>query len=370
MKMKKICLQILAFAYVFSCVLTTVEGSWAEKDLDYRKKITLASAAGASTNYVVKLNIGESAGSVGANFHIAGHGQADFDDIRFYDDDDATKLSYWIQDTVGASPNQTATIWVKVIDDLSSNRDIYIYYGDRSFESASDGKNTFVFFDDFNRANIADITTEAAYSKFNSATWSIENNMLKNVGGAGDPNKLIIDDLGSIAYDVEMLVRMNVDVWSVNNDKGRMGLSCCMVSATGEGYCALFHADQNSLDLLNDKLAWGTLGAYVWATDTWYHMKFRVIAPASNSGQVKVWQVGAAEPGAWTLNNTFGGAARGYGKVGVGGSNQADTTLFDNLVVRRVISPEPAFSSITGEENAPNFSASINGVMLNGVTFK
>jgi hypothetical protein len=370
MQKKKLFIQILVFAYALACALTTVEGSWGEKDHDYRKKITVTSAAGAGTNYVIRLNVGESAGSAGADFHIAGHGQTDLDDIRFCDDDEVTKLSYWVQDIVGISPNQTAIVWVKVIDDLSSNRDIYIYYGNPHLESASDGRNTFTFFDDFNRANIADITAETAYSKFNSATWSIQSNMLKNVGGAGDPNKLIIDDLGSIAYDVEMLVRMNVDVWSANNDLGRMGLSCCMNAATGEGYCALFHADQNSLDLLNDKLAWGTLGAFVWATDTWYHMKFRVIAPASNSGQVKVWQVGAAEPGAWTINNTFGGAARGYGKVGVGGSNQADTTLFDNLAVRKVVSPEPAFSSAAAEENAPFFPASINGVILNGVTFK
>jgi hypothetical protein len=100
-----------------------------------------------------------------------------------------------------------------------------------------------LWFDDFNRVANLDITTEASYSaKTGGCTWSIETSKLKNVGAAGDPNKLIITALGNVDTDIDMLAKINVTSF-VGGDLSRMGLSRCMDTDPSRcsGYCGLFH---------------------------------------------------------------------------------------------------------------------------------
>jgi hypothetical protein len=214
-----------------------------------------------------------------------------------------------------------------------------------------------LWYDDFDRANKTDITTEASYSiKTGDGAWSIENNKLKNVGAAGDPNKLIITGLGNVNADIDMLVKIDV-ISFAGGDLSRMGLSCCMNTdpSQGSGYCGLFHQDRNSLDLLNDLRSWGTEGAYGWSLNTWYYMRFRVINPTSKLGSVKVWQVGMAEPNTWTVDGNFGGGtARNYGEVGFAGSRTTDITYFDDILIRYVTEPEPSTFVATEERQGVN----------------
>ena len=213
--------------------------------------------------------------------------------------------------------------------------------------------NVYLWYDDFNRANKPDITTEAAYSvKTGGGTWAIESNTLKNVGASGDPNKLIITGLGDVNVAVDMLVKINVDSFNTG-DESRMGLSCCMdePSSRGSGYCALLHSDTSGPDLLNDLRSWGTSGTYSWSLDTWYYMRFRVTDPEGRLGQTKVWSVGNTEPSSWTVDGNFGsGVARNYGELGFAGSRTTDTTYFDDILIRYVVSSEPS-TSLGTEEN-------------------
>lgn len=56
-------------------------------------------------------------------------------------------LDYWIEEKVDG---EYAVFWVEVADDLSSNNAIiYIYYGKSDATTASNGEDTFLFFDDF-----------------------------------------------------------------------------------------------------------------------------------------------------------------------------------------------------------------------------
>jgi len=131
----------------------------------YRKSVTISGSTGAGTNYQVFLKVGESSGATGYNFHLNGH-SASFPsdknqggDLRFTSSDGSTLLDFWVEKVVGTSPNRTAYIWVEVSDDLSSNRDIYCYFGNSSASNASNGSNTFIFFDDFD--------------SFNSSNWDV-----------------------------------------------------------------------------------------------------------------------------------------------------------------------------------------------------
>jgi len=81
-----------------------------------------------------------------SNFHYE-HCREDGKDIRFINTSEETKLPYWIEEW---NYNGTSKIWVKV-DSIpeGSNICLYLYYGNTSAESESDGDATFEFFDDF-----------------------------------------------------------------------------------------------------------------------------------------------------------------------------------------------------------------------------
>jgi hypothetical protein len=268
----------------------------------------------------------------------------------------------WIEldrDILDVNTNSTQ-IWFRLFDNIPNgmhNDDYHIYYGNPTAGEAPKNKsNVYLWFDDFNRLDTPDITTESSYNtKTGGGAWSIETNKLKNVGASGDPNKLIITDLNNVT-DVDMLVKINVTSFA-GGDLSRMGLSCCMDSdpSPGSGYCCLFHDDTNSLDLLNDLRSWGTRRAYGWSLNTWYYMRFRVIDPVNKTGKIKVWQAGSVEPSIWTVEGDFGsGAARNHGEIGFAGSRAADIAYFDDILIRQVVSSEPSTTLGSEESQGDN----------------
>jgi nitrogen fixation-related uncharacterized protein len=271
--------------------------------------------------------------------------------------------SSWIEldrDVININSNSTQ-VWFKTqaaIEANGSDSNYYIYYGNLNPGSPPTNKsNVYLWFDDFDRADRPDITIETSYSvKTGGGTWSIEANQLKNIGAAGDPNKLIITALGNVNTAIDMLVKIKVTSFA-GGDNSRMGLSCCMDASPsrGSGYCGLFHQDTNRLDLLNDLRSWGTQGTYAWSLNTWYYMRFRVIDPTSKFGTVKVWQVGTIEPVTWTVDGNFGGGtARSFGEVGFAGSRTTDTTYFDDILIRYITNQEPSTSLGTEESQINN----------------
>jgi hypothetical protein len=127
----------------------------------YRKQITVTHGSSETgTNFQVKLKVGESSGSSGADFNLGGNSSSfpsaknAGGDIRFTSSDGSTTLSFWVESISGTAPNRTAMIWVKVAADLSTaNQNIYVYYGNSSASNSSSGTNTFILFDDFDGAN-------------------------------------------------------------------------------------------------------------------------------------------------------------------------------------------------------------------------
>jgi hypothetical protein len=122
----------------------------------YRKKITIQGSSGAGTNYQVLLKVGESSGATGADFHLEGladafpSGNNQSGDLRFTSSDGSTLLDFWVEKVTGTSPNRVAHIWVEVLENLGTSKDIYCYFGGgASAPNVSNGDNTFLFFDDF-----------------------------------------------------------------------------------------------------------------------------------------------------------------------------------------------------------------------------
>lgn len=346
-----------------------IEGlNWWNSNYSYRKKITIVNNATLPLCVNYSVSVTTDTTSLVSDGKVLSSG----DDLRIV----YWSGSSWIElDRLIINMNGNSTqIWFRTQAEIPANDsdgDYYVYYGNPGVGSApSNESNVYLWFDDFSRADKPDITTEASYSvKTGGGTWSIETNKLKNAGAAGDPNKLIITALGNANAAIDMLVKIQV-ISFTGGDVSRMGLSCCMDTSPsrGSGYCALFHQDRNSLDLLNDLRSWGTQGTFSWSLNTWYYMRFRVIDPASKAGKVKVWEVGTAEPSTWTVDGNFGGgAARSYGEVGFAGSRTTDTTYFDDILIRYIVDPEPS-ASVGTEESQGSNRLDVDGTFSVGIS--
>lgn len=319
--------------------------NWWNSDYAYRKQITIFNHASSplGVNYSICVTTDTSSLVSGGKILQSGN------DLRIV----YLSGSVWVELDRDVNNMNTAStqVWFKAQKTIGPNvsdNGYFMYYGyPYATSPPANKRNVYLWFDDFNRPNNPDITTESAYSvKTGGGTWSIEDNQLKNTGAAGDPNKLIITALGNVSSGVDMLAKIRV-ISFAGGDTSRMGLSCSMDTSPsrGSGYCGLFHEDTNSLDLLNDLRSWGTYGTYGWSLNISYYMRFRVTDPSTALGKVKVWQAGSAEPSTWTVDANFGsGTARGYGEVGFAGSRASDTTFFDDIKIRYVVDPEPSVS--------------------------
>ena len=125
--------------------------TWADNSYNYRNKITLTGSSGAGNDYQVLLKIGTDSSATGADFDLNGNaahfpaGQDDGGDLRFFGSDDTTPLDFWVEKV----ENNTAYVWIEVADNLDTNKEIYVYYGNNTPVNYSDGEGTFIFFDDF-----------------------------------------------------------------------------------------------------------------------------------------------------------------------------------------------------------------------------
>jgi hypothetical protein len=112
----------------------------------YRRAITINNTSNSNnlTDYQVLVTLDTQ------SLISAGKMRNDGGDIRFADG--ATLLNYWIESGI----NTTSTkIWVKVPSiPANSTKTIYVYYGNSSATSESNGDNTFLFFDDFPTATL------------------------------------------------------------------------------------------------------------------------------------------------------------------------------------------------------------------------
>ena len=142
--MKKLILinSLILFFILSSFIKIHAADSWYDANYSYRRPISVTNNVGSSlVDFQVKLSIDTSA------LVDASKMNSDCSDIRFTDEDKTTNLNYFIQS--GCDTTSTI-IWVKVPSlPASDSKNIYMYYGYSSAAAATDGDNTFDFFDDF-----------------------------------------------------------------------------------------------------------------------------------------------------------------------------------------------------------------------------
>jgi len=113
--------------------------------------------------------------------------QTDFDDIRFTQSNGTTLLDYWIESYVAST---SAIIWVEfntlyAVTLSTPNNTFWVYYGNAAATTASNIGNTFIFGDDFDRANNAVVGNGWVETETDASFQISSNTLLITATGAG-----------------------------------------------------------------------------------------------------------------------------------------------------------------------------------------
>jgi parallel beta-helix repeat protein len=118
---------------------------------DYRQLMNISNTAGDLSYYPVRIDLNSS--NAGTNWSWTEDENATRFTYYNYSTETETEIPFWIESW--NSTAQTSTIWVNVTYLAeNTNTTIYLYYGNTSASSASNGTNTFEFFDDFPGSSI------------------------------------------------------------------------------------------------------------------------------------------------------------------------------------------------------------------------
>jgi hypothetical protein len=328
---KRLCLTIFVFLLIFSFI-PQPSHAWLSGFL-YRKPITINNTQNTNTltNYQVPINI----------TYVSGKMNADFSDLRFTNATDFL-LPYWIESKVNS---QWAYVWVKV-DTIpaSSTKTIYVYYGNPSATSLSNGDNTFDFFDDF----LGTALNTSKWTVYTGTEYSVSGGLLTitNQRVYIGANKNFQATSSTLGYAERAL-------WKINTlPTSQTGMNWRRTHDTSSSYIIYFlaGATESWEDWYVDYNGSGyevavNLGA--WTANVW--KKFEVGFTTGNSFIKEI-------PSGWNRNDPFGHAYAIYPVIGAYTTGLPGATYdanFDWFLVRKYTSPEPTYST-GAEESIPN----------------
>lgn len=173
-------------------------------------------------------------------------------------------------------------------------------------------------------------TLGPAWTTGNGA-WGLANGALSQTSAAiANEKKATLTGLAAGAAN-EVQARVRVDSWTAGPyARAGVGLG---TDAAGLGYNLVFR-DGNTVQFLNDQVAWGNAFAFNWQPGTWY--TFRMRQDADGTLHAKVWADGQPEPADWTFTQTGWAYRAGWASLN-GGSAALDlgnsTASFDGVTV-------------------------------------
>jgi hypothetical protein len=292
----------------------------------YRRPITVTNnTASALTNYQVLVIIDTQ------TLISQGKMRSDGGDIRFTGSDGVTLIDYWVESGI----NTTSTrIWVEVPSiPASGSTTIYIYYGNPSATSLSNGEATFLFFD-----TIPDL------SKWTNRNLSGHTISLDTTLGNPAPSLKYYINTGAWqvgAYVTGLIVTDFAVEFDWRWDGGAYGEVCVAFRQASDfvnGYAIEPSKYNNTLRI--QKVTPSGLNAlasvsYVPPSNTWVHYDIRVYGSS----------ISVVSPASVSATDTT--YTSGY--FGVSGRDYGLNAWFDNFRIRKYVSPEPTVS-IGGEQ--------------------
>ena len=199
----------------------------------YKRSHSITSAT-SLTDYQVKIRVYRTEGtSTGDTVYLGSKCLANYGDIRFVASDGTTELSYWMEVNAGTY----ADFWVKV-PSITTDSSIWIYYGNESAVSESDGNNTFVFFDDFNGTSLDTTKWDVVKLGSSSAVVKVDGSGLLELSGLNGTTSS-----GNIVSKVTITKPFILEV----KEK---------VSASAGGYSNTSFGNTNTTQALNGGTSW------------------------------------------------------------------------------------------------------------------
>jgi len=277
--------------------------------------------------------------------------QSNFNDLRFVKQEDSNyrELDYWLESkTDGIS----ADVWVKVPSIPSGESTIYMYYGNPSVGSASDGTDTFEFFDDFEDNSI------------NSSIWNYNAHM------------------GSISETTKRMkfsCSASCDWWAAGaNDAPRAWVVAdpskdYVVDVKMDGYADCPTNTYGSLGIAQDASSYESDIRWIWRGDN--SGSERVVYQQSGQPEefvastidpiyLRIIKEGTTYRFYWSsdgINYTLRKEITGvnlnplhFHIAGKSWGGNAFEFYFDDFRVRKYVSPEPQVTKIAAEERSPS----------------
>jgi PKD repeat protein len=186
------------------------------------------------------------------------------------------------------------------------------------------------FFDNFNDNSIS-----TNWTFVGGTTWAEVGGVLSQTSAAtADPKKAIISNSSlTFSPNYTITAKVRIDSW-IDGDMARGGVSLYTNTADGNGFNLLFHTNHNSLQFLNDKVAWSpTTYSYTFTNSNWYWFKLNMTGGTLYG---KVWQDGGTEPSTWPYSWTPAARTGTVYPALNGGSADAtvySTDSFDDVLV-------------------------------------
>ena len=272
--------------------------------------------------------------------------RGDFADIRITNSDGITSLPYWIQSYIAST---SAIFWIKVPSIPSGAKTIYMYYGNQVASSASDGWNTFEFFDDFSSG---------------LSQWTIDTENTDKVyisTGAGNPSPSLRHDPDSSQtkngyFDTRLITNyykmgngiIEYEAYLAGTQRIIHQLGWRVQSLNFEnGYCwrvQTAYSDGGHLRFTG-RASWSPFGTafnYVSA-NTWHSVK-EIVSGSTYTGYVDGGSAYSGTDGTKLTADYLVSHVHGVSL------NASSYVLVDNIRVRKYASPEPITGS--GSEEA------------------
>ena len=188
----------------------------------YRKAHKINPAPGAGTDYQMRfvLHYGEGTDNE-EEVYLNGHSKTDFSDIRFTASDGQSLLSYWIEEK---ADGDYAIVWVRISANLTSSPAIlFVYYGNLGAASASNGKDTWIYYEDFSSdpgiTYLSGSATEYQWVEWNSNGWvdiSVKRETPNNhLLAAWDLPTPIVPTNKRLVIDVESVEVLNLNIYGI-----------------------------------------------------------------------------------------------------------------------------------------------------------
>jgi len=287
-------------------------GEWALDGWNYRRPVTITEQSGNDlTDFQVLVELD------GSNFNFV-HAQSNGEDVRFTDTE-GNLLSYWIEEWDAA--NEKAEVWVKVpFIPANSEIEIYMYYGNPTVASASDGEATFEFFDDFEG------------DKLDTSKWvdvdanpSVSDSILTISTGYGDIRSI----KGFTApYIIESKHEVTTSwsgfVWGVDSTELRGKILWIIYNQ---------YQDGNYWDL-DDNVFGSYEEVYITVEAGWKKFTIKVL---DSSGKAKIYR-----DGIYDFETTYNSGYTDGGFIAI--HNYEDIHEWDWILVRKYTLPEPSVS--------------------------